>query len=245
MKGILVRIAVDSSYGNWNAPVNPGNNDFVHIPIPENESHTFKKYHVFKYDQFLPALKEFSVRNNLDPEIQLPKSLYGINTHLDPDFTYLTYGDNGKRRGKQLRENFQENDFIVFYAGLKPVKEYKYPCLYAIVGFYHVKEVRTAGAIGFADAMKNAHTRILNPEPTDVIVFAKEGHSGRLNRCIPIGEYRAGAYRVRNDLLMEWGGLSVKNGYIQRSAVPPTFDNPGKFLQWFENQDATLINSNN
>jgi hypothetical protein len=32
---------------------------------------------------------------------------------------------------------------------------------------------------------------------------------------------RGGVYRVRNDLLDAWGGLDIKDGYIQRSAFLP------------------------
>src|SRR6266566_1269620 len=50
----------------------------------------------------------------------------------------------------------------------------------------------------------------LGPEAQDLIVLGCPGRSGRLRRCLPIGEYRNGAYRVRRDLLELWGGLSVK-----------------------------------
>jgi hypothetical protein len=66
-----------------------------------------------------------------------------------------------------------------------------------------------------------------------------------LERCIPIGEWRDRAYRVRKDLLEAWGGLSVKNGYVQRSAVPPVFDNAKRFYDWFKRQSVQLVNRNN
>jgi hypothetical protein len=90
----------------------------------------------------------------------------------------------------------------------------------------------------------NAHTRRrINSD--DVIVEGQMGKSGRLLQCIPIGEYRDKSYRVRKDLLKVWGGISVKDGYIQRSAMPPTLKNPTKFMRWFKHQKPFLIERNN
>jgi hypothetical protein len=41
------------------------------------------------------------------------------------------------------------------------------------------------------------------------------------------------------------GGLTVDNGYIQRSAVPPLFRNAERFYHWFQKQKVTLMNTNN
>jgi len=72
-------------------------------------------------------------------------------------------------------------------------------------------------------------------------VRAKPDISGQLDRCVPIGEWRNRAYRVRQEILDAWGGLSVKDGYIQRSAVPPSFNRPSQFLDWLQIQDINLI----
>jgi hypothetical protein len=77
------------------------------------------------------------------------------------------------------------------------------------------------------------------------VVRAKPGVSGRFERCIPIGEWRNKSYRVRQDVLDAWGGLSVKDGFIQRSAVPPTFSQPEKFLKWLGKQGVRLVARNN
>jgi hypothetical protein len=66
-----------------------------------------------------------------------------------------------------------------------------------------------------------------------------------LERCIPIGEYRDNAYRVRRDVLEEWGGLGVKDGYIQRSGALPAFTDPKRFYAWFKKQQPTLVRKNN
>jgi hypothetical protein len=76
-------------------------------------------------------------------------------------------------------------------------------------------------------------------------VRARPTVSGRLNRCLLIGEYRDRAYRVRRDLLEVWGGLSVKDGYLQRSARLPRLLDPPRFLRWLTMQGPTFISANN
>lgn len=60
-----------------------------------------------------------------------------------------------------------------------------------------------------------------------------------------MGEYRDRAYRVRKDVLNEWGGLSVKDGYLQRSARLPRLLDPARFMRWLERQGPSLIQANN
>jgi hypothetical protein len=92
----------------------------------------------------------------------------------------------------------------------------------------------------------NAHSRrILPRDAQDVIVCAQKSKSGRFNRCLPIGEFRDRAYRVKRDILDEWGGLSVKDGYIQRSARLPRLLDAPRFLRWLARQDVNLIAVNN
>jgi len=66
-----------------------------------------------------------------------------------------------------------------------------------------------------------------------------------LERSLEIGEYRDRAYRVRRDLLQTWGDLTCRDGFIQRSAVPPAFRDPDRFLRWFEAQSPILWAANN
>lgn len=83
------------------------------------------------------------------------------------------------------------------------------------------------------------------PGNTDIVVRAIPEVSGRLEHCIPIGEYRDRAYRVRRPLLKAWGGLSVKDGYLQRSARLPKLLDPGKFYSWFKRCNVPVFQKNN
>jgi hypothetical protein len=76
----------------------------------------------------------------------------------------------------------------------------------------------------------------------DVVVRGEPERSGRLTRCIDIGSYRDGAYRVRESLLEEWGGLSGTNdGFIQRSLLLPEFEEPSGFLGWLEGRGPEAL----
>lgn len=241
MRAILVRVGVDQTYGGWNGPVDPSTNEFVYVPIPDDNE--FNRGMATPYSLVQPAIARFSTTRECKSLIELPKGLQGRNMHLDPDFESLTYGDT-KQRGRDIA-NLVPDDLIVFYAGLKPCRLSPERLIYAIIGLFRIDQVFRLGDFPRDLWAQNAHTRRLKRRFDDVIVTAKPRASGRLAACIPIGEWRNAAYRVRTALLDEWGGLSCKDGFIQRSAVPPRFNDPARFQRWFEEQNAVLLAANN
>jgi hypothetical protein len=176
--------------------------------------------------------------------VRLPEPLLSAKMHLDPDFEQLTYGDSGTRRGKGLT-GLTAGDIVVFYSGLRPVIPCGHTLVYALIGLYEVAEAVRAGSVPPARWNENAHTRCVDLERSDVIIRGRPGTSGRLTYCIPIGELRARAYRVRESVLAAWGGLSCRNGYLQRSAVLPTLLDPPRFMRWFERHQPELVSANN
>src|SRR5271154_5955186 len=246
MRAILVRVAVDHSYGAWNAPVDPKSREFVFVPIPEKDGTQFLSGLARGYDEVMPSLRDFCRRFSchLHTDLRFPKKLHKRQMHLDPDFQHLTYGDRGDRRGAEIGE-LTEGDLLVFYSGLRPISPTKDKLIYALVGLYVVRDVILARKVPDDLRHHNAHTRKAKIGEPDIVVRAKLRVSGRLEQCIPIGEWRDRAYRVRRDLLKTWGGLSVRDGYIQRSAVPPSFKNAKRFYDWFKRQSVQLVNRNN
>jgi hypothetical protein len=245
MRAILVRVGVDHSYGGWNAPVDPISGRFVYVPIPDNDSKSYHPGLERSYTEILNALEGFCTRFNVEllSNLNFPEALLARKMHLDPDFKHLTYGDRGDRRGLGIK-TLREDDLLVFYAGLRSIR-FRDRLVYALVGLYVVKGVEPAESIPRDRWQENAHTRWTSISGNDVIVRAKAGVSGRLLHCIPIGEWRDRAYRVTRKLLSAWGGLTVKDGYIQRSARPPEFSCPEKFYAWFLDQGVPLLNRNN
>jgi len=247
MNAALIRVGIDHSYGHWNAPADPKTRDFFFVPIPEKN--TQLKFHNNSgryYDELLPALEQFTRRfgYNLDDDLRFPRdALLKGPMHLDPDFEYLTYGNRAGRKGSVLRK-LTEDDLVVFFAGMRSTEPKDKQLIYGIIGILVVAEVLDVDQIPKGKWHENAHTRKIKRGGDDIVIWGKPGVSGRLSRFIPIGEYRNRAYRVRRDLLKSWGGLSVNDGYIQRSAVPPTFSDPKRFYSWFKKQNVPLLRSN-
>ena len=234
-----MRIGVDTSCGHWNAPMDLETREFVYVPIPEVERCNSGLER--KYAEVVPFIAHFSEKHGT--LVKLPHFLAKKNMHLDPDFYYLTYGDVGSSRGMGLTK-LEQSDIIAFYNSMVPMKQNPRMLIYALIGFYIVNEVVRASEIPKNRWMENAHTRREEISDVDFVVRAKAG-SGRLKRCIPIGEWRNKAYRVRTDILEKWGGLSVEDGYIQRSAVPPFFLHPERFCKWFKENNKGLVQANN
>lgn len=236
MNSLLVRVGADRSAGGglWNGPVDGASGEFVYVAIPEN-SPVYPGMEK-PYSVLTPMLAKFGVR--------LPAHLQRRHMHLDPDFEHLTYGDQGER-AKQLQANLSAGDLIVFYAGLADTRG-DTRLVYALIGLFAVEAFVFAADIPPQDRDINAHSRrILTPGAKDLIVRGRPALSGRLKRCVPIGEYRNRAYRARGDVLEEWGGLSVRDGYLQRSARLPRLLDPARFLHWLESQGPSLIQANN
>jgi hypothetical protein len=233
MKALLVRVGVDSSCGNWNGPVNSQTGEFVYVPIPESQQ--LHPQLIRPYGELTPALNRLGS--------QLPDWLSKENMHLDPDFSSLTYGDQGQRAA-QISKKLSTGDLIIFYAGLRDVNSKT--LVYGLIGLLVVEEIKMAKDVPASEWPLNAHTRrVLLKDSTDIVVVGQKNLSGRLSRCLPIGSYRDRAYRVFPELLSAWGGMAVNDGYLQRSARLPEFLDAKLFFTWMQNQTIELLKSNN
>lgn len=237
-KGLLIRVGADQSFGHANGPIRLWDGSFVYVPIPESGNQVNISLGR-KFSDVSPFVRQIvGADHDLTP--WLPQSEW---MHLDPDFEHLTYGNNENSKGTRLA-SLEEGDFLAFYASLRAVDGPAQPLIYALIGLIVVDRVVMASDVLEADWHLNAHTRRTPIVGSDVVIFGKQGISGRFEKAIPVGEYRDKAYRVRHDLLDAWGGLTVKDGYIQRSAVPPLFQNPEKFLSWLKAQSPFFRQSN-
>lgn len=243
MRGLLIKAGIDQTFGGWNCPLDPLSLDFVYIPIPEQRP--FHNGCSRQFAEYIPSLKSFCERAMISygTDLQVPQELLGAGLHLDPDFQYLTYGDSGIRAA--LLQRLSEGDVIGFYAGLKSYDHLDKGLIYALIGLFIVQEVVEARAVPPSQWNENAHIRrIHSVDCDDVVVRARPALSGRLTKCIPIGEWRNRAYRVRHELLTDWGGVSANDGFIQRCVWPPSLLNPSKFYDWFCRQQSEIVQSN-
>lgn len=235
MKALLLRVGIDSTDGGWQAPVCAETGEFAYVPITEDrDDKPPRRGLVRRFDEFIEPVAKLGA--------ELPSRLPGKAAHLDPDFEHLTYGDQGQR-ARRIRE-LARGDLLVFFAALRPVEPPQRPLVYAIIGLYIIERALDALEVPRSRWRENAHTRRV-PTHEDIVIRAQPNVSGRLKRCIPIGEFRERAYRVRRDLLREWGGLDVRNGWLQRSANPPALNDAARFLRWFRRQRPKLVAQNN
>lgn len=236
MRALLVRVGADQSEGGgyWNGPVDPVTHEFTYVAIPETQR--LHRGLNKPYAAVGPTLTKLG--------LSLPRHLASGDMHLDPDFDHLTYGDQGER-AKQIRNKLSSGDLLVFYASFQSISVGG-GLVYALIGLYVIEEIVPARAVAISRRDENAHTRrVLSVSATDIVVRARQGVSGRLQRCVPVGDFRGRAYRVWPHLQKTWGGLSVKDGYLQRSARLPEFQNAAKFYDWFKAQNPTLTARNN
>lgn len=230
---MLIRVGIDETFCKWHAPFRD-DGTFCYVPIPEQKR--FRPRMKTTYDDFQLYADRFGVG--------WPASLTE-HCHRDPDFGHVTYGDRGNKASR-IKSTLKEGDYLVFYASFQNIDRPPRPrsLTYAVIGIIQIDRIQLARTIESRDWHRNAHTRSV-PTETDVVFFGNPKTSGRLHKHLPIGEFRDGAYRVQKDLLARWGGLSCKDGYLQRSARPPIANEPAEFLAWLESNRPRLIHANN
>lgn len=244
MNALLVRVAADMSPGGggFNGPIDIATGAFAYIPIPETKP--FHNEMATPYSSLKPKISS--------SPWPLPRQVLRMHMHLDPDFANLTYGDQGQR-ARRIADQISKNDLLVFYAGLRSTLP-QTDLVYAIIGLFVVHEIVLATRVPRARWHENAHTRRkLERGADDIVVRGKKGPSGRLRHGIPIGSYRhprdgrhkGKSYRVQPELLSIWGGLSIADGFIQRSAYLPAFASADRFYSWFLAQEPEVIAANN
>jgi hypothetical protein len=249
-RALLVRIGIDSTRsaamdcGGWNAPVDLESREFVYVPLLQSWPELRARPTLRRgYRELMPALARFAAARKCGPGAALPRRLHDEEMHLDPDFEHLTYGDSPTPRGKRIG-TVTCGDWLVFIAGLQPIQPGA-RLHYAIVGKFVVDEVLPAASVPEARAHENAHTRPQAPPAGDVVIRARRGESGRLRRCIGIGELRGinPRYRVTLPLLEAWGGLHSNDGYIQRGSPFELF-RPEQFMAWWQQQGIEIVPEN-
>jgi len=234
VRALLVRVGADrtDAGGRWNGPIDRATGAFAYVPIPEPEP--VRPGMETPFVRWAPAIERLGVR--------LPERLADRIAHADPDFGRLTYGDR-RERGKQIRQKLKGGDLLVFYAGLRDVGDGR--LVYALIGLLAIGSIVAARDLPSERWAENAHTRRLEIGETDVVVRGREGASGRFERALEFAGFRAGAYRVFPELLGRWGGLGVRDGYVQRSARLPEIGVPARFLDWLAAQRVGLVARDN
>ena len=128
MKAMLLRVGIDKGTDGALAPIF-SNGSFEYIPLSEKDSKTIEK-----------RTFETAYGNNGIPFSKyLPEKIKNRKLHFDPEFETFTYGDETSKRNYLLK--LEKNDYLVFYAGLKPYENKVYEEALYIIGYLEVEEV--------------------------------------------------------------------------------------------------------
>jgi len=192
-----------------------------------------------------PVLQHHQLAFDADDRRSSPQLVEKGVRRLRPVLRQLleTARDHRRERGRQIREKLTGGDLLVFYAGLRDVGDGR--LVYALIGLLTVGRILAARDLPPRRWAENAHTRRLEIGETDIVVLGRADASGRFERALEFAGYRAGAYRVFPELLGRWGGLGVRDGYVQRSARLPEIGDPARFLDWLAAQRVGLVARDN
>ncbi len=219
MKAMLLRVGIDKGKdsGGCSAPIFD-DGSFEYIPVLESKGVNSKETRTYA---------NTIGRKGKPLSTYVPKSIWNLKIHYDPEFKTFTYGDPTRKRKYLLKLN--KGDLLVFYAGLTP--PYKNKTSLYIIGYFLVDEVIDFNNLSkkkIARTLKlctnNAH--IKNRNITDlVIAIGDKKHSKLLDKAILLSKKkynkRGIPYQHVSDEMKKRIGIS---GFIQLSLPPRLID---------------------
>ncbi|MCE5215089.1 MAG: hypothetical protein LLF83_10280 [Methanobacterium sp.] len=223
MKAMLLRVGIDKGSGGCLAPIFQ-DGSFEYIPIPETEE--TKEIKTFKNTQGVKN-KPFAA--------YIPEKIHELPIHFDPEFETFTYGDATSKRKSLLK--LDENDLLVFYAGLEPYMNNKFSSALYIIGYFKVKEIidfnklETQEIIQYSKKYSNnAHIKRINGFE-NLVIIAGDKKSKILDKAILISEPKLNKlgrpYHAVSPVMEKLLGIK---GSIQRS-IPPRFIEDPSYLE--------------
>jgi hypothetical protein len=228
MKAILLRVGIDKGTDGCLAPVFE-DLSFEYIPLSETDTQTDEKR----------TYRDFIGRKGKPLATYLPRKVKDRKMHFDPEFETFTYGDKGSKT-KWLKK-LNQDDLLVFYAGLTPHNnEYRPEALY-IIGYFIVAEVIDFDILTEKEkeehckkCSNNAHIKRYNDLDGLVIVIG-QNKSKLLNKAVLISEHRLNKigrnYHAVSGEMEELVGI---RGSIQRS-IPPRMIKDTKYIENLKN----------
>ncbi len=136
MKGMFLRVGIDTGSGNNALSPIFEDGTFEYIPIPEGSpSREQRTYGTEKSKNKLGKKLGYKVYSDF-----VPPSLKEDKIHFDPEFDTYTYGDPTKNKPASLLR-LNKDDYLFFYAGLKPCETRKYKRGNYLIGYFKVKKV--------------------------------------------------------------------------------------------------------
>jgi len=212
VKGLLLRVGIDTGSGGCAAPIFE-DNSFEFIPIPEISATSEKRVYI-----------NMVGRNGNKIVDLVPNKIKYSHPHYDPEFETFTYGDPTKIKRNQLSELIP-GDLQIFYAGLKREASEDKSRLF-VIGYFDVEEIYDFQKIQkpnydsvFRMMPNNAHSKIyfglkkLNVAFSDedlVIVRGKSKSSKLVMKPLLLGD-------GNNKILPELEPIFGYDGSLQRA----------------------------
>lgn len=128
MKAILLRVGIDKGTDGTLAPIF-NNRNFEYIPLSEKNVTTLEER----------TFETTKGRNGVYFSEYLPERIKNRKLHFDPEFETCTYGDQTVKRNYLLK--LDEDDLLVFYAGLTPYENTTHEEGLYIIGYFQVESV--------------------------------------------------------------------------------------------------------
>lgn len=212
---MLLRVGIDKGCGGALGPIFE-DGSFEYIPIPEDDPDSIETRTYSNTKGW--SGKPFAYY--LHPRI---KDSY---LHFDPEFESFTYGDSTAKRNYLLK--LDEDDLLIFYAGLAPYRNDKYVEALYLIGYFTIERIIDFNQLSGKEVEKvaekysnNAHLKRAMDYQNLVIVVGKPEKSRLLDKSILI------SYRKYDKLGRPYHAVSPQmekllniHGSIQRS-IPP------------------------
>jgi len=216
MKAILLRVGIDKGTDGVLAPIF-NNGSFEYIPLSEKKIIT-KEERTFENTKG---------HNGINFSKYLPARIKNRKLHFDPEFVTCTYGDQTVKRNYLLK--LDEDDLLVFYAGLTPYQNKSYEEGLYIIGYFQIETIVDFNRLSISQkkAMcklykNNSH---IKSDSLDKLVIIK-GHektSKLLDKAVLISKKKLNKIDRRyHAVSSEMENLLGISGSIQRS-IPPRF----------------------
>ena len=179
---LLLRVGIDLGCGGTLGPIFP-DGTFEYVPIPESPQYVSPRS-VCYHD--LPA------RHGGTLAQYVPRRYHEAAAHYDPEFETFTYGDPTRNKRAQLLR-LDNEDLLVFYAGLRPIGFSTESRLY-IIGYFTVSSVESVDGTDswppktFSHLLGNAHLRRNRPDHGLVVASGHAQVSKLLDRAIAISD---------------------------------------------------------
>lgn len=127
-KAFLIRVGIDSTYGGFVSPIFP-DKSYVFVPFPNVWDSPVKslEFSEIRTNSDIP-LTDYLPKDGVEVKGEFYEHPENIEAHNDPEFKSNTYGELKRKKVIYSEvKDFEEGDYIVFYAGFYPCShDFKY-----------------------------------------------------------------------------------------------------------------------